>query len=176
MASSQSFSTDPAADVAFALAGVAGKQRRAVVHLRNAAAGRGAVLHLGQHIREKEHLPVVRTCDEAVFRIARMLDHEAGIAHAGLAAHALLIALPAFAVGRIGKHEVELHRGERVVRKRGVFRAADDVVGILAFAFQQHVGFADGIGLGIDFLAVKVRDDLLLVSVGLLAKRFFGHG
>ena len=34
-------------------------------------------------------------------------------------------------------------------------QAAYDVVGTLPFSFQQHVRFADGIGLRIDFLAVE---------------------
>jgi hypothetical protein len=63
--------------------------------------------HLRQQVRQKQHLPVARPRDEAVFGVARMLDHEARIAHPGLAAHTLLIALPAFAVGRIRQHEIE---------------------------------------------------------------------
>ena len=39
---------DPAADVALALAGVAGEERRAVVHLGDAAAELRAVLHLAR--------------------------------------------------------------------------------------------------------------------------------
>jgi hypothetical protein len=35
------------------------------------------------------------------------------------------------------------------VRERGPFRAADDVVGVLALALEQHVGLADGVGLGL---------------------------
>ena len=49
---------DPAADVALALAGVAGEERRAVVHLGDAAAERRVVLHLAQHVGQEEHLAV----------------------------------------------------------------------------------------------------------------------
>jgi hypothetical protein len=38
----------------------------------------------------------------------------------------------------------------------GPFRTADNVVSDLAFAFEQHIGLADSIGLGIDLLAVEV--------------------
>ena len=72
-----------------------------------------------------------------------------------LAAHRLEVLLPALPVRRIGEHEVELLRREGVVRERGPFRAADDVVGALALAFEQHVRLADGVGLGVDLLAVE---------------------
>ena len=42
------------------------------------------------------------------------------------------------------------------------FRAADDVVGVFALALEEHVGLADGVGLGVDFLAVEVH----LVKLG----------
>ena len=83
-----------------------------------------------------------------------------------LAAHALEVALPALAVGRIGEHEVELARREGVVGERRVLRAADDVVRRLALALEQQVGLADGVGLGVDLLAVEVRGDLLAVLRG----------
>ncbi len=105
-----------------------------------------------------------------VFGVAGVLDDETRVLDAVLAAHALEVALPALAVGRIGEHEVELARREGVVGERGVFRAADDVVGRLAFAFEQQVGLADGVGLGVDLLAVEVRGDLLAVLRGELLR------
>ena len=154
---------DPAPHIAFAAAGIAGEQRRAVVDLRDAAAERRVVLHLGQHVRQEQHLPVARPRDEAVFGIARVLDHEARIAHAGLAAHALLVALPAFAVGRVGQHEIEFARREGVVRQRRPLRPADDVVGLLAFALEQQIGLGDGVGLAVDLLPEEMGGDLLAV-------------
>jgi hypothetical protein len=68
---------------------------------------RRVVLHLRQQVRQEQHLSIAGPGDEAVFGIARVLDHEARIADAGLAAHALLVALPAFAVGRVRQHEIE---------------------------------------------------------------------
>ena len=52
---------------------------------------------------------------------------------------------------------------EGVVRERGVLRAADDVVRRVALALEQEVGLADGVGLGVDLLAVEVGGDLLAV-------------
>lgn len=56
-----------------------------------------------------------------------------------------------------------------------MFRAADDVVGRVAVAFEQRVGLADGVGLAVDFLAVKVRGDLFAVGLGNLLKGLLGH-
>ncbi len=58
----------------------------------------------------------------------------------------------------------------------GVFGAADDVVGVIAFAFEEHVGFANGEGFGVDFLAVEVGDDLFVALVGEAFEGFFGDG
>ena len=151
---------DPAADVALALAGIAGEQRAAVVHLGDAAAEQGALLHLRELVGEEEHLAVAGAGDQGVLRIASVLDDEARVAHVLLAAHALQVGLPALAIGRVGEHEVELAGREGVVGERGVLRAADDIVGRLALALQQQVGRADGVGLGVDLLAEQVRGDI----------------
>ena len=120
---------DPAADVAFALAGVAGEQGTAVVHLGDAAAECGVLLHLGELVGEEEHLAVVGAGDQRILRVAGVLDDETRVAHVLLAAHALQVGLPALAVGRVGQHEVELTGREGVAGQGGVRRTADDVVG-----------------------------------------------
>ena len=56
--------------------------------------------------------------------------------------------------------------GKASFDERRVLRAADDVVGRLAFALEQQVGLADGVGLGVDLLAVEVGRDLLAVLRG----------
>ena len=127
---------NPAADVALALAGVAGEQRRAVVHLGYAAAQRGSLFHLRQHARQEQQLAIARARHQRVFGVARVLDHEARVAHPLLAAHALQVGLPTLPVGRVGDHEVELAGRERVVGQRGSLRPARDVVGSLALSFQ----------------------------------------
>ena len=105
-----------------------------------------------------------------------VLDDKARVLQVLLAAHAFQVALPALAVGRIGEHEVELAGAEGVVGQRGVGRSADDVVRRVAVAFEQEVGLADGVGLGVDLLAVKVGGDLLAVGLGDFLQRFLADG
>ena len=136
---------DPAADIALALAGIAGEEGRAVVDLGDAAAEGRVVVHLRRHVGEEKHLAVAGAGDEGEF-LAVVHDLEARVAHAVLAAHGFKVFLPALAVGRVRHHEVELHRGEGVVGEGGPFRATDDVVGIFVLALEEHVGFADGRG------------------------------
>ena len=110
-------------------------------------------------------MPVARTGDQRQF-LSVMHDFETRVSHAVLAAHRLEVLLPTLPVRRVGEHEVELLRREGVVRERGPLRAADDVVGALALALQQHVCLADSIGFWVDFLAVEQALDLLVALVG----------
>src|SRR5260370_35585224 len=103
------------------------------------------------------------------------MDDEARILDPVLSAHALEVALPAFAVGRVREHEVELARWKGVVRKRRVFRAANNVVGGFAFAFQEEVGLRDRVGLSIDLLAIEVRRHLFAVVPRELLEWVFSH-
>ena len=103
-------------------------------------------------------------------------DFEARVTHAVFAAHLLEVFFPALAIGWIGEHEVEFLRGEGVVREGGVFGAAEDVFGVLAFALQDHVGFADGVGFGVDFLSVEEGLHLLVALFGDGNERLFGDG
>ena len=48
--------------------------------------------------------------------------------------------------------------------------------GGLALALEQQVGLADGVGLGVDLLAVEVRGDLLAVLGGESLQRLLGDG
>ena len=158
---------DPAADVALTLAGVACEEGGAVVHLGNAAAERGVVLHLAEHVGQKEHLAIATPSDERVFGVAGVLDQEArifDILFGAFAAHALQVGFPALAVGRIGEHEVERAGAELVVRQGGEGSAADDVVRFVAVAFEQEVGLADGVRFGVDLLSVQVGGDLFAVG------------
>ena len=143
------------------------------MHLGDAAAAR---LHLGELVGEEEHLAVAGAGDQGVLGIAVVLDHEAGVSHVLLAAHALQVGLPAFSVGGIGEHEVELAGGEGVVGKGRVLRSAHDVVGGVPFPLQQQVGLADGVGLGVDLLAEQVGGYLLAVLGGELLQHVLGHG
>ncbi len=167
---------DPAADVALALPGIAGEEGRAIVHLGDAAAQRGVVLHLAEHVGQEEHLAIAGAGEEREIRLVGVLDDEARVSDVLFSAHALEVAFPAFPVGWVGEHEVELAGAEGVVGKRAVLGAADDVIGGIAIAFEQEVGLADGVGLGVDFLAVEVGGDLLAVVFGDLLEGFLGHG
>ena len=55
-------------------------------------------------------------------------------------------------------------------------RATDNVVRLVAIPFEQEVGFADGVGFGVNFLAVEVSGDSFAVLLGDLPQRFLGDG
>jgi hypothetical protein len=165
---------DPAADVAFALTGISGEKRGAVVDLGDAAAERRIMLHLIEHVGQEEHLAVAATGDEGILRVIGVLDDKAWISDSSFASHAFEVGLPALAVRRIGEHEVELTTSEGIVGERAVFGSSDDVVGGVTVAFEEHVGFADGVGFVADLLAVKVGGDVFAAFFGDLLQGFFG--
>src|SRR5450759_2304536 len=101
------------------------------------------LLHLRNHVGKEEHLSITGTRDEGVFGITSMLDEKAGIFEAALPAHAFKIALPALAVRRIRQHEIKLAGRKGIVRKRGVFRTANNVVSSFAIPFEEQIGLAD---------------------------------
>ena len=163
---------DPAADVALALPSVAGKERAAVVHLGDAAAQRGIVLHLAQHVGQEHHLAVAGAGDEGVVPVASVLHDEALVFDPGPAAHTLHVALPAFAVGGIGEHEVELMGTEGVGGEGGAILY---VVGFAALALEDEIGLTDSVSLWVHFLAVQMDGDLLALLAGKLRKRLLGN-
>ena len=153
------------ADVAGPTAGISGEEGGTIVDGGDARACRGILegLHLAHHFHEEEELAVV---DGG--RGAHQLDlagcigqfHlEAGIDDDGVRPVFLkdlaLVGLPALAVGRIRQHEVEAGACELVGGESG---AVADVLGVVAL--DHHVRLADGIGLGIDLLAVEVDGGL----------------
>ena len=81
----------------------------------------------------------------------------------------LLLRGPAFAVGRVGEHEVEATGGEFIGGQGG---ADLDVLRVVAL--DHHVGFADGIGFVVDFLAVEV--DIPVVGGIFLFDKVLGLG
>ncbi len=76
---------DPAPNIALALASIACKEGGTVMHLGNAAAQRGVVLHLGEHIHQKQHLPVAGAGKEGEL-FASVLHDKARILDAVFAA------------------------------------------------------------------------------------------
>ncbi len=165
----------PTADVALALAGVAGEQGGAVVDLGDAAAQFGLGVHFRRHVGQEQHLAVAGARHQREF-LALVHDLEAGVEYSILAAHGIQVFLPALAVGRIGEHEVEGLGREGVVGQGGPLGAADDPVGVFALALEQHVGLADSIGFGIDLLAVEQTLDLLAALGGDGREGLFRHG
>ena len=149
------------------------------MHLGDPAAEPGIMLHLAEHIGQKEHLAIAAAGDERVLGIARVLDDKPGVFDVFLrafAAHALQIGLPALSVRGIGEHEVEGVGTELIVgqgRERG---AADDIIGGVAIALEQEVGLANGVGLATDFLPVEVGGDLFAMFFGNLLEGFLGDG
>ena len=57
-----------------------------------------------------------------------------------------------------------------------MFRAAHDIVGGVALALEQEVGLADGVGLGVDLLAVEVDGGLLAALGGEMLQGLLGYG
>ncbi len=84
----------------------------------------------------------------------------------GLLADLLLDLLPLHAEGRIGEHVVEVLAGQAVVGERV---AEDDVGDVLPL--DQHVGLADGVGLGVQLLPVHHQPRLRVV----LGQVLLGH-
>ena len=62
------------------------------------------------------------------------------------------------------------------MRECGPFRAADDVISTLALAFKQHVRLTDGVGLGVDLLAIEQTPDLLGALRADRCERLLPHG
>ena len=148
---------DVAADVGFAAARVAGEQAGAVVDRGDTRAD-GAVgdgLHLAHHLHQEQQLPVAGAGGGVDgFHLAPkvgQIDPKARVDDVLAILDVPEFAAPAFAVGRVGQHEVEALAREFVGRQRG---ADLDVLGVVAL--DHHVGFADGVGLVVDFLAVKI--------------------
>src|SRR5690606_36046514 len=163
---------DPAADIAFAAAGVAGKQRRAVEYHGNArafarlAAFVFAGYALAEHVLEKQQGAIVD---------ARQAGAEAAVEAelVVLLGDVILLGLPFHAEGRVGQHVVEGFVGVAVAVHHAFLAAPgaegvaeDDLMGVLTLDHQVRA--ADGEGFGVVFLAVELdmgarvfREDVL---------------
>ena len=124
---------DPAADVALALAGIAREEGRAVVDFRDAAAQGGALLHLGELVHQEHELAVAGAGDHLVVVVVAVLDDKTRVGDVTLSTQALQIRLPAFAIGRVGEHEVKFLGGETIRRQGG---AELDVLRLGPLAFE----------------------------------------
>ena len=139
---------NPASDVTLAAAGVAGEHRGAVQDDSDPAA---AALHLGEHVLEEQQRSV---------GAAGRAGCEPAAGSARLRFHGGFLGLPTDAERGIGYHVVEAFPLKLVFGEAG---AELDSVGV--FAGYQHVRFADGVGLRVEFLTqqpdIRIRIDLL---------------
>ena len=133
---------DVAADLALAAARAAGEERGAIQHDAEAR----AAIHGGPHFRDEMEEEKQRAIGDA-----RQAGTEAAIeALLGeLLADDGLDLLPLHAEGRIGEHVVEEFAQQAI----GGERVAEDDVGDV-LPLDEHVGLADGVGLGVQLLAI----------------------
>src|SRR5215217_6260979 len=148
----------PAPDVALPLPRIPRKQRRPVVHLRDPAPQPRLVLHLLDHVHQKEHLPVARPCYQTQL-LAPVLNDEARVPHPVLPAHQVKVLLPTLPVRRIGEHEVETPPRKPIRRQR---RTEPHVVRVRPLPLQQQIGLRNRERLRVNLLPVEVDRHLLL--------------
>ena len=175
MASSQSFSMIHRRMLLSPCPASPVKRGTPVVDLSYPATERG-VLHFAQHVCQEEQLSVAAPGDQGVFGVTGMLDDEPGVGHAVLAAHLVLVGLPALPVWWVAQHEVEFVFLECVVGQGGVFRSTDDVGVRVFLTLEEQVGLADGVGLRVNLLPVQMRGDFLSLFLCYLLEGLLGDG
>ena len=126
---------DPFSNVALTAAGIAGEHRRAVQDDSDAAA---AALHLGEHVLQEQQRSV---------GAAGCAGCEPAARGTGFRFHGVFVGLPTDAERGIGYHVVEPLPLKPVVGEAGA-----ELDGVGVFAGYQHIGFADGVGLRVEFL------------------------
>ena len=156
---------DPAANFGFAPARIACEQRRTVEHDADAAAALIGRAHLVDHVLQKQQCAVV---DAWGARTKAAIETEL----ARLVFDVALLLLPLHTKRRVGQHVIEAALLALLVAGVGILGegvAQGDVVGI--FAFDEHVGAADGPGLVVPVLAVQQWVGIAVE----VADVFFGH-
>ena len=137
---------NPATDLALAAASVAGEERGAVHNDGHAAVVCAGLEAVGEHVLQKEKLAVADAGSAGAKPPA--------VAQPGLRFDVLFINPPVLAVRGIGDQVVESLAHVLVVGEGAAFLDALRLPPILAF--HVEIGLADGVGFGIDLLAVKV--------------------
>ncbi len=61
------------------------------------------------------------------------------------------------------------------MREGGPLGSADDIVRVLPFALEQHIGLADRVGFWVDLLAIEEGVHRLPTLLGDDSKRLFRH-
>ena len=136
----------PAADLAFPAPGVSREEGRAVHDEGDAGTALALLLAVREEVEKEEELAV---------RDAREARPEAsGMTAFVLRLGVLLVALPVLAVRGIGNLVVEGGVRVAIVREGA---AEGDALGVAPVGrLHVEVGFADGVGLGVDLLAEEV--------------------
>ena len=143
-----------ATDIALPRTCVAGKQAWTIMYGGHSAADFVVFrrFHFVDHFHQEKQLTIAGAWRGikgfCIAPVVRQGDFEAAVDNLIAVFNIGLVAAPAFAVRRIGKHKVKLFALEAVGGKGW---ADFDVFGVVAF--NHHVGFADGVGLVIDFFA-----------------------
>ncbi len=131
-----------AADLALATPRTAGEQGGAVEHNAKAAAAIFGRAHFGKEMEQKKQRAIGDARQSgAKTAVVPLLG--------GFLADFFFDLLPLHAEGRIGEHVIKVFAGQAV----GGERVAEDDVGDV-LTLDQHVGFADGVGLRVQLLAV----------------------
>lgn len=144
---------DVLANVGLARASVASEQGGAVEHYTDTTT---VGVHFVDEVLDEEHGAVGRAWEPC------------GEAPSGIGFDGSLFGLPIDTEGGVCTHELELGGSELVI---GESVAEFDMTGVLAF--EEHVGFADGIGLLLDFLT-EVNDSGGVYAMA--GEDFFGDG
>src|SRR5258708_7444654 len=99
---------NPLPNIALALPRVTRKKCGTVVDLRDPAPELGLVLHLGEHVCEKQHLPVTGTGYQRKLVVIAVANHKSRVFDTVFSTHPFQIALPTLPIRRVGEHEIEL--------------------------------------------------------------------
>ena len=125
----------------------------------NPAAQRGIFFHLCHIVQQEQKLAVTDAGDHRQLFSVIQIGVKTAVEDFFLATHLIGIYLPAFPVGRVGKYEIELAGCVSVQRKS---RAKADMLSFLTVAFEQHIRFADGVSLRVDFLPEEMNGHLFI--------------
>jgi len=144
------------ANLRLARTGATGKQRRAVEDDADARATFARVTHLADQVQQEQQRAIGHTRQAGAEAAVKAL-------FAVLVGDLLLNLLPLHAERRVTEHEVEAAVGQLVVGQGVAQLDAGDVL-----ALDQHVRLADGVGLGVELLAMQRHGDLLADGLDVL--------
>ena len=129
--------------------------------LHDTAAKQRMLLHFADVVGKEQHLRITDVGDQGEI-LTLIADAEACVGDIVLldVAPRLQIGLPRRSERRIGKHEVKGLSGKPVVGDR---RSEENIVGLVAFAFDQHIALCDRIRFVGVLLTVQMDGNALPV-------------